>query len=254
MRHTKFAILLFVLFCSAFFWASGSVLSLSSPTAPAWLNSGTDFIHRSYRLLDFKGTVNNRLDREHYVRLINIPLSMQQAIVAIEDHRFYNHGGFDVEGILRAALVNLQTGSLQEGGSTITQQLVKNLFLTQDRTFARKVEEFFLAIIMESSYSKEEILEMYLNTIYFGAGAYGIGEASQVYFAKPPQDLTLGEATLLAGLPRAPSVYSPYTDITAARERQSVVLATMVRQGLIGPGQAQAVKNTPLQFSRKIMR
>lgn len=248
MRYSKFAIILIVLFFSTFIWAGGSIMSRPNTAAPSWLNTAADFMDSSYRLFDLQSAVSSRLDRQHYVRLKNIPLCMQQAIIAIEDHRFYSHWGFDVEGILRAALVNLQTGSLQEGGSTITQQLVKNLFLSQERTLTRKLEEFVLAIAMEAKYSKEEILEMYLNSIYFGAGAYGIGEAAEVYFGKPPQDLNMAEATLLAGLPRAPSVYSPYNDLIAARERQAVVLAAMVRQGIIGPGQAQAAKTAPLRF------
>jgi penicillin-binding protein 1A len=171
---------------------------------------------------------------------------MQQAIIAVEDNRYYRHFGFDMEGIMRATLINMQAGSIAEGGSTITQQLVKNLFLTQERSLSRKTEEVILAIDLELRYSKEEILEMYLNTIYFGSGAYGIGEACQVYFAKSPADLNLAECALLAGLPNAPSLTSPYVDFSAAKQRQSVVLTAMMRNGYIGPKLAEESKLVPL--------
>lgn len=175
---------------------------------------------------------------------------MQQAIIAVEDSRFYQHSGFDVEGILRATLVNVQTGSFAEGGSTISQQLIKNLFLSQERTLGRKAEEFILAIDIEMNYSKEEILEMYLNTIYFGSGAYGIGEASNIYFGKPPFHLNLAECAMLAGLPNAPSLTSPYVSFEAAKQRQAVVLAAMTRNGYIGPAQAQDAKLTPILLAK----
>ena len=150
---------------------------------------------------------------------------------------------------MRASLVNLQYGEVTEGGSTITQQLVKNLFLSQDRSLNRKMEEFALAVDMEMRYSKEEILELYLNTIYFGSGFYGISEASMGYFAKMPNELTLAEAAMLAGLPNAPSVYSPYVDFNAAKKRQSVVLSRMADTGYITPTIANETKSAPIYLA-----
>ncbi len=205
---------------------------------------------RVQRVIFLKSAVDAKLDKKSYIRLSDIPLPMQQAIIAVEDSRFYHHMGFDIEGILRAALVNVQTGSFAEGGSTITQQLIKNLFLSQERTMGRKIEEVILAIDIEMRYSKEEILEMYLNTIYFGSGAYGIGEASAIYFGKPPFHLNLAECAMLAGLPNAPSLTSPYVNFAAAKERQAVVLAAMSRNSYIGPAQAQEAKLTPILLAK----
>ena len=171
---------------------------------------------------------------------------MQQAILAMEDQRFYQHWGLDPEGILRATLVNLQSGDVVEGGSTITQQLAKNLFLSQEQTLGRKFEEALLALALERAYTKEELLELYLNSIYFGSGAWGIADASQRYFAKTPNELSLAECALLAGLPNAPSLTSPLEHPQAARQRRQLVLDTMVRRGLVGPKQAQEAAAQPL--------
>lgn len=246
MPNAKFWGFLLVIFITAFWWAGDftSPPPLTSKVISAAVDDST--WGRVYRVFALRKAVEAKIDRQSYTRLKDIPQGLQQAIIAVEDNRFYHHSGFDVEGILRAALVNLQTGSLQEGASTITQQLVKNLFLSQDRTWGRKAEEVVLSVDMEMRYSKEEILELYLNSIYFGSGAKGITKASKIYFGKTPTNLTLAESTMLAGLPNAPSVYSPYADYSAAKQRQSVVLAAMVHQGFIGPGLAQETKATPL--------
>jgi len=197
-----------------------------------------------------QAAVDSRLNRKNYVPLSEISLSLQQAVIAVEDNRFYQHGGIDFESIFRAVLINMQSGELREGGSTITQQLVKNLFLTQERTWGRKMIEAPLSLLMEWKYPKEEILEMYLNSVYFGSGAYGIGEASRTYFAKAPKVLTLAESAMLAGLPNAPSILSPLVDFQAAKQRQAVVLAALVRYGYIGPQLAEEAKNTPLRLTK----
>lgn len=263
MRIGRFLILLGILFLGTFLWAAGnSLLSPLSTQAPVKeLTSKINQVRetakelpslwdRMYRIIALKSAVDSKLNKKTYVPLSDIPLTLQQAIIAVEDNRFYRHVGFDIEGIIRAALVNMQSGELVEGGSTITQQLVKNLFLTNDRTMGRKAEELVLSIAMEMRYSKEEIIEMYLNTIYFGSNAYGIGPATYVYFGKTPAKLTLAESALLAGLPNAPSLYSPYEDLKAAKERQAIVLQTMVRHGFIGPNQAQEAKLLPIDLAR----
>jgi len=185
-----------------------------------------------------------------YIPLAQIPLSLQQALIATEDARFYRHHGIDFEGIARALFTNLQDRQFTEGGSTITQQLVKNLFLSQEKTLSRKLEELILAVGVEFHFSKEEILEMYLNRIYYGSGAYGIASAADIYFGKRPNDLTLAESALLVGLPQAPSVYSPYTNFQAAKLRQTAVLDLMVKQGFISSNSADKAKREPIHLSR----
>ncbi len=249
----KFWLVLIILFIAAFVWAGGSnPLSLTKLLPnPEPAKTGADSAWtRIYRMAALKGAVDATIDRKNYVPLKDVPLTLQQAVIAVEDHRFYQHVGLDIEGILRASLVNLQKGGIEEGASTITQQLVKNLFLTNEKTWGRKLEELVLALDMEMRYSKEEILEIYLNTIYFGSGAKGIGPASKIYFNKKPAELTLAEAAMLAGLPNAPSLYSPYVDLAAAKQRQAVVLTAMNRYGYIGPSTAQEAKQAPLRFAK----
>lgn len=251
MPSKKLWLCLVVVFIAAFIWAGGSnPLPQLLPKAVATGGEAAGAWERIYRVFALKSTVQAKIDRQNYTKLQDIPLTMQQAIIAVEDNRFYSHSGVDLEGIARATLVNLQTGSLQEGGSTITQQLVKNLFLTSERTWGRKFEEVILALDMEQRYSKEEILEIYLNTIYFGSGAKGIGSAAKIYFGKTPANLTLAESAMLAGLPNAPSALSPYVDFSAAKQRQAVVLAAMVRYGYIGPALAQESREAPLRMAR----
>ncbi|MCT8999105.1 transglycosylase domain-containing protein [Chelativorans intermedius] len=168
-----------------------------------------------------------------------------QAVIAIEDRRFYSHWGVDPIGLARAMVENLMKGRIAQGGSTITQQLAKNLFLEPDRTIERKVQEVLLALWMEQKYSKNQILEMYLNRVYFGSGAYGVEAAARRYFNKPAHEVTLAEAALLAGLLKAPSRLSPARDPRAAEERAQVVLAAMREQGMIGDSQFAAALSTP---------
>lgn len=255
MRLGKLFLVVFIVFGASFYWANSSVVKFLQPQTGWFEPAGShaaSVTQRILRVVALKTAINAKLNKEEYIKLEAIPLGLRQAVIAVEDSRFYTHPGFDVEAIFRAALVNLQIGTVVEGGSTITQQLVKNLFLSHDRTVSRKLEEFVLAVDLELRYSKGEILEMYLNTIYFGADAYGIGPASRAYFSKEPSQLTLAEATLLAGLPNAPGLYSPYTDLNAAKRRQAVVLASMVRNSYIDTVDAEIVRDTPLHFSKPI--
>src|SRR4029077_16157383 len=153
--------------------------------------------------------------------------------VAGEDERFYSHSGVDLRGIARAALANWQHKQIEQGASTITQQLARNLFLTNEQTVSRKIQEALLAMEIERFYTKDEILERYLDLVYFGAGAYGVQAASHAYFGKDVSKLDLSEASMLAGLVAAPSAYSPYADMQAARDRQSHVLDRMVAAGYV---------------------
>jgi penicillin-binding protein 1A len=181
-----------------------------------------------------------------FVPLVRIPQQVQLAILDVEDANFYRHGAISLKGMARAALRNLRSAKLREGGSTITQQLVKSLFLSPERTLTRKLKEIQLAQEIEGRYSKDKILEMYLNAIYFGGGAYGIEAAARTYFRKSVGQLTLAEAGLLAGLPKAPSAYSPFNDLKRAKERRDLVLGRMEKEGHISTGQARAAIRQPI--------
>lgn len=187
------------------------------------------------QVFDINGQLISKLFEENriVVNINNISPYVQQAILANEDTRFYKHFGIDPIGIVRAIVVNIRHGGLVEGGSTITQQLAKNMFLTQERTFIRKIKEAILALLIDYKFSKQEILQAYLNQVYFGEGAYGVESAAQMYFGKGAKELTLAESAMLAGLPRGPNIYSPYVDIEAARERRTIVLKNMVKEGYI---------------------
>ena len=174
---------------------------------------------------------------------MDIPKDLQKATVAIEDERFYSHVGIDFRGIVRALVENLRTGRISQGGSTITQQLARNIYLTKEKKLSRKLQEMVLAIQLERNYSKEEILNLYLNEVYYGSGAYGVQTASRVYFGKQAKDLTLAECAMLAGLPKMPSSLSPNVNLQAAIDRRSTVLKKMAETGCITSEQAQKAKS-----------
>lgn len=191
----------------------------------------------SSHVYDIKGREITSIHAEENrvpVKLSSIPKELQDAFVCIEDHRFDEHFGIDPWGILRAAVANILGGSVREGGSTITQQLAKNAYLTQERTLQRKIQEIFLAVKLERKYTKDEILEMYLNQIYFGQGAYGVEAAALTYFGKPASQLTLNECAMLAGVPKSPNYYSPFHregNTWPAQERMMMVLDAMEKFG-----------------------
>ena len=177
-----------------------------------------------------------------------MPALVQQAFIAAEDRRFYQHDGIDPVGIGRAMVRNLRKGSVEEGASTITQQLARTVFLSQDRTLIRKLKEAALAGKLERQLSKPQILTEYLNVVYLGSSAYGVADAAWVYFTKTPDQLTLAEAALIAGLPPAPSVYSPLVNPGLALERRAVVLRRMQEAGFISVSEQQQAEATPLQL------
>lgn len=202
-------------------------------------------------IYDVNGKLIERLYIENRVPVpINqIPIHLQNAFIAVEDSRFYKHFGIDPIAILRAFYINLQKGRIVEGGSTITQQLVKNLYLSHERTFKRKLYEALLTLKLELIYDKKKILEMYLNNIYFGHGAYGVEAASEKYFGKPVRDLNIAESALLAGLPKSPEYYSPLKNFQASKERQELVINLMVKMGYISEEQGEEAKNTPIHLT-----
>ena len=181
-----------------------------------------------------------------------LPDYVPAAFIAIEDRRFYHHPGFDPIGMMRAMATNVRAGRVVQGGSTLTQQLAKNLFLTPDQNMRRKVQELMLAVWLEMKFSKKEILALYLNRVYFGAGAYGIEAASQRYFDKSAKNLTVGEAALLAGLLKAPSRYSPVSESERAAARATVVLNEMEEAGVITAAQREQAVTQPVIVSRTL--
>src|SRR5208337_4787022 len=183
-----------------------------------------------------------KVERGIFVSFEKIPDNVKNAVVAVEDSRFWRHKGIDYIGIARALVQDVIHASLKEGGSTITQQLAKIMFLSPEKTIKRKIREAQLAMKLEKELSKKEILEIYLNKVYFGHGAYGIEMASRVYFGKSVGQLSLPEAAMLAGLIKAPSTYSPYNDLVKAKERQEIVLARMQEEGYITASQRAAAK------------
>ncbi len=200
------------------------------------------------RFLDSKGNLIATRFQENRIEIpvTEMPDYLLDAIVAIEDDRFYKHRGIDVIGIGRAMLHNLLAGEIVEGGSTLTQQLAKNLYLSPERTLLRKIKEAILTIKLERSYTKKEILGIYWNTVYLGRGAYGVETAAQTLFGKSARDVTLDEAALLAGLPRAPEYYANREE--AANQRRNLVLDKMAEHGLISPGEAAQAKQRPTRL------
>lgn len=183
--------------------------------------------------------------RRILVPLARIPLQLKQAVLATEDSRFYEHHGLSPRAILRAAVTNLLSRRKSQGASTITQQLARLLFLTPEKSFTRKIKEALLAVEIEKHYSKDKILELYLNQVYFGHGAYGVEAAAQTYFKKPVGELSLAEAAMLAGLPNAPNRFSPILDPARARRRRDHVLNRMLEMKAITRAQAEAASRTP---------
>lgn len=198
------------------------------------------------RLITTLHSDQNRLP----IDINKVPQNLQNAFIAAEDNRFYEHIGIDPIGIFRAIFANLTNRGIAQGGSTITQQLAKNAFLSQEQTLKRKMQEAMLALEIEHKYSKKEILEMYMNQIYFGQGAYGIQTAAKTYFNKDVNELTLTQCAMLAGLPKSPNYYSPFNNLNEAKKRKNVVLDQMVKYGYVSAAEAEDAKNQDLGLSK----
>src|SRR3954468_12722637 len=186
--------------------------------------------------------------KRYWVNLDQINPDLVDATLSIEDRSFYEHNGFDYKRIAGAALADLKAMAKVQGASTISQQYARNLFLEHDKTWKRKLTEAFYTIRLEMNYSKKDILEGYLNTIYYGNGAYGVEAASQYYFGKKASQLTLAEASMLAGIPKGPGIYSPLANMEKAKTRQAIILKTMVENGYITKKAAQKAEAAPLNL------
>ena len=188
---------------------------------------------------------------EGYTELSDLPETYVDAVVSVEDHRFYNHIGIDFIAICRAVVNDIKAGRYVEGGSTITQQLAKNLYFTHEKKMERKIAEVFLAFDLEDRYSKDEILELYVNSIYFGDGYDNVGQASAGYFGKAPEEMSLYESTMLAGVPNAPSKYAPTKNPELAEQRRKQVVRRMVANGCY-TGEPEQTDVAPLMAAKVV--
>ena len=203
--------------------------------------------YSSIKVFDNRGNFAGRIlpEQRYWVPIERIPQFLQKAVVAVEDSRFYEHGGIDIRGIARAIVKDVVKRRLAEGGSTITQQLIKNKFLTAEKSIDRKVKEGMLALEFENKYSKKQILEMYFNEIYYGNGAWGVAQAARLYFDKNPEELTDAECSLLAGVQKNPGRYNPLAKSVDVGMRRDVVLKRMVDLGMIDTGRQSELRNKP---------
>jgi len=232
------------------FGAIGAVLMLAlalpafDATASGEYNKAEDY---SVVFLDRYGSEVGRrgIRSDDSVELNKLPDNLIKATLATEDRRFYEHFGIDMFGTLRAMLSNVQANSVVEGGSSLTQQLAKNLFLSSERTYGRKIKEAFLSLWLESHYTKDEILKLYFDRAYMGGGNFGVTAAAEYYFGKKVQDINLAESAMLAGLFKAPTKYAPHVDLAAARGRANVVLTNLVEAGYLTEGQVTAARRSP---------
>ena len=221
--------------CAAFNWLKGVTAVLCAVVMYFAVTIGVrgyDMYKDAIAQVSLKDKVSEIRSKESYTVFSDLPETYTDAVLSVEDHRFYGHIGIDPIAITRAMVNDVKAGRFVEGGSTITQQLAKNLYFTQEKKMERKVAEVFMAFALERDYSKNEILELYVNTIYFGNGYYCIKDASKGYFGKEPEDLTDYESTLLAGVPNAPSKYSPTVNLELAEKRQEQVVERLVACGL----------------------
>jgi penicillin-binding protein 1A len=245
VRGMLVALFLTVLFCMGMVTGIVEAYSRNLPDISRMADYQPD---RATRFFARDGTLLGSVYKENrvWVPIARIPPIVREAFVANEDHTFYHHHGIDYLGILRAAFADVTHEKIEQGASTITQQLARALFLSDERTLSRKIQEALLAIEIERYYTKNEILERYLNIIYLGAGAYGVDAAARTYFGKSISQVTLGQAAMLAGLPAAPSDYSPFANLTLAREREWHVLERMVDSGYVTQSQAASAYAAPL--------
>lgn len=205
------------------------------------INDGYNMYKVAIEEISLEDKINNIKSIENYTKLEELPKIYKDAVLAVEDHRFYKHGGVDIISIGRAVIKDIQAMSFVEGGSTITQQVAKNTYFTQEKKITRKIAEVFMAREIEKNYTKDEILEIYLNTSYFGDGYYTVKEASRGYFEKEPIQMTDYESIMLAGIPNAPSVYSPTKNAELSKQRQRQVANAMVKNGYITEKEANKI-------------
>ena len=209
-------------------------------------------MQKFYLAFNMEEVIDPIRQNPQWTSLKSMSQDIPRALIAIEDHDYYNHGAIAVEGVLRALLVNITAGEVVQGGSTITQQFVKNVFLSHEQSLERKIEEAILSLMLEDNYTKDEILELYLNTTYFGAGANGIKQAANKYFGKAPSALSLAEAAVIAALPYAPSALNPLENPLECKKRQQLVLAAMHKYGMINQAQLAEAKAEVIRLTNGV--
>ena len=212
------------------------------------INKGYKIYEKALNEISVKDKVAEIQSDEDYTKLEDLPEFYKEAVIAVEDRRFYNHGAIDPIALARAVFVNIKSLELREGGSTITQQLAKNIYFTQEKSALRKIAEIFMAFELEKNLDKDTILELYVNTSYFGDGYYCVKEASLGYYGKEPKDMNRNESSMLAGIPNAPSAYCPTDHLDLAKKRQNHVLDKMVKYEYI----TEQEKNEILQESNAV--
>ena len=206
-----------------------------------WVGTGYKMYQDAIKAMPLEKKISNIKEIPNYTKLEQLPQMYINAVISVEDHRFYQHGGIDIIAIGRAVINDIKAMSFVEGGSTITQQLAKNVYFTQEKKLERKIAEVFMAFDFEKALEKSGILELYLNTSYFGDGYNTVKEASRGYFGKEPKDLTDGECIMLAGIPNAPSVYAPTQNMDLAKQRQKQVALKMVEYGYLTEKQMEDI-------------
>lgn len=206
-----------------------------------FIKQGYDLYKQAINEMSVEEKVQEIQAIENYAKYDELPEDYINAVISVEDKRFFKHSGIDMISISRAVLIDIKEGKFEEGGSTITQQLAKNVYFTQEKKITRKIAEVFMALEIEKKCTKEEIFEMYVNTSYFGDGYYCVKDAAEGYFDKLPIEMNLYECTLLAGIPNAPSVYAPTKNPELARQRQAQVIRKMVKQGYLTEEKANEI-------------
>lgn len=204
---------------------------------------GYDMYKKAIETISIEDKISEIKNKKNYTKLDEIPRIYKEAVIAVEDHRFHKHNGIDIIAIGRAVFNDIKAMSFVEGGSTITQQLAKNIYFTQEKKIQRKFAEVFMAFKIEKNYSKDEILELYINTSFFGDNCYTVKEASRHYFGKEPINMTDYESVMLAGIPNAPSVYAPTKNLELAKQRQKQVLSKMVKYKYLSKEDADKIIN-----------
>lgn len=206
-----------------------------------FVGSGYDMYKKAIEETSIEDKIAEIKSKENYTKISELPQMYKNAVISVEDHRFYKHNGIDIIAIGRATINDIKAMSFVEGGSTITQQLSKNIYFTQEKKITRKIAEVFMSFEIEKNYNKDEILELYLNTSYFGEGCYTVKEASRKYFGKEPKKMTDYEAIMLAGIPNAPSVYSLTKNPELAKQRQKQVINKMIEYKYLTQSEADKI-------------
>lgn len=220
----------------------GFILLIIIIIISVYIGIGYKMYKNALQKMPIQEKISNIRQEKNYTTFEELPKTYIDAVIAVEDHRFYKHKGVDIVAVCRAIFNDIKNKELREGGSSITQQLCKNIYFNQNRKLSRKIAETFMSIKMEKECSKKEIFELYVNTSYFGDGYYCIGDASQGYFNKKPIDMNIYECTLLAGVPNAPSIYAPTNNLELAEQRQKQVINKMVEYGYLTIEEADNIK------------